>query len=133
MYKVYLSILAALLYIRFCIRTKAKDPLLLEDTLYYFYFQVGSGEVFSINEEPLDKVKEVTDWDDLDESSFILSTETDIPTVAAFNHVYGAKDCVYNTEFQTKICLAHHNTSHPKKVKKNNVNADWSPIELYFC
>ena len=77
----------------------------------YTSYQVGSGEVFSINEEPLDKVKEEEEWEDLDESSFIPSNKKEITTLAAFNHVYGVKNHSYSSELQTKICYAHNNTN----------------------
>jgi hypothetical protein len=80
-------------------------------------YQVGSGEVFSINEEPLDKVKEEQEWEDLDESSFSPSTKNEITTVAAFNHVYGVKDYGYSSGLQTKICYAHNNTNSSKHDK----------------
>ena len=73
--------------------------------------------MFSINEEPLDKVKEEQEWDDLDESSFSHSTKNKINTVAAFNHVYGVKDYSHGSELQTKICYAHNNTNNSKYDK----------------
>ena len=73
--------------------------------------------MFSINEEPLDKVKEEQEWDDLDESSFIPSTKNEITTVAAFNNVYRVKDNGYSSELQTKICYAHNNTNNSKPDK----------------
>ena len=92
--------------------TKVDSKLPLTMTLLdlkRFHYKVGSGEVFSINEEPLEKVKELNDWEDLDES---------FTTLAAFNHVYGAKDYSYNSELQTKICLAHNNSSSQGKYEK---------------
>jgi hypothetical protein len=83
----------------------------------YTSYQVGSGEVFSINEEPLDKAKEEEEWEDLDESSFSPSTKNEIKTVAAFNHVYGVKDYSHSSELQTKICYAHNSTNNSKYDK----------------
>ena len=73
--------------------------------------------MFSINEEPLDKVKEEEEWEDLDESSFSPSTKNEITTVAAYDHVYGVKNKSYCSELQTKICYAHNNTNNSKYDK----------------
>ena len=94
--------------------TKVDKPREYFLTHSYTSYQVGSGEVFSINEESLDKVKEVEEWDDMDESSFSPSTKNEITTVAAFNQ----------PELQTKICYAHNNT--------NNCKYDKVSIISYF-
>ena len=69
---------------------------------------MGSGEVFSINDDSCDKVDE---WEDLDES--YVSPSSKVTTVAAVNHLYG-----YSADLQGKLCHAHIDKEKPEKVEK---------------
>ena len=80
-------------------------------------YQVGSGEVFSIREDPLDRYHDQTDLDEQGESSFNISTKNGISTVAGYNQVFRSQDFMYHEEMKIGLGQSHNNTNN-FKVRK---------------